>query len=115
MGFYCLLYSDKTKAEFLPGSDERFNLQRYKEEIGKPIQKLFYIYVVGRNIVQLMLMNLDIVRATKTAIMNSDIVRATKTAMIYWFYLFSNIKPLPLTFSGESVNISSYYFSINPI
>ena len=29
--FYCLLYSDKTKAEFLPGSDERFNLQRYKE------------------------------------------------------------------------------------
>ena len=37
--FYnCLLYSDKTKAEFLPRSDERFNLQRYKEEIGKPIQ-----------------------------------------------------------------------------
>ena len=29
--FYCLLYSDKTKAEFLPGSDERFNLHRCKE------------------------------------------------------------------------------------
>ena len=34
--FYCLLYSDKTKAEFLPVSNERFNLQRYEEEIGKP-------------------------------------------------------------------------------
>ena len=31
------------------------------------------------------------------------------------FYLFSNIKPFPLTFSGESVNVSSYYFSINSI
>ena len=38
--FYCLLYSDKTKAEFLPGSDERFNLEKYKEEIGKPYSKI---------------------------------------------------------------------------
>ena len=65
--FYCLHYSQKTKAEFLPGSDEPFKLQRYKEEIGKPyIQRLFYIYVVGRNIIQLLLMNLVIAWATKT-------------------------------------------------
>ena len=62
-----VFFTQTRRKQFLPGSDERFNLQRYKEEIGKPIQKLFYIYVVGRNIVQLMLMNLDIVRATKTA------------------------------------------------
>ena len=29
--FYCLLYADKTKAEFLPGSNEPFTLQRYKQ------------------------------------------------------------------------------------
>ena len=62
-----VFFTQTRRKQFLRGSDERFNLQRYKEEIGKPIQKLFYIYVVGRNIVQLMLMNLDIVRATKTA------------------------------------------------
>ena len=38
--FYCLLYSYKTKAEFLPGSDEPFKLQRYKEEIGKLYSKI---------------------------------------------------------------------------
>ena len=38
--FYCLLYADKTKAESLPGSDEPFTLQRYKEEIGKPYSKI---------------------------------------------------------------------------
>ena len=30
--FYCLLYSDKTKAEFLPGSDEWFNLKDTKKK-----------------------------------------------------------------------------------
>ena len=39
--FYCLLYSDKTKGEFLAGSDETLKLQRYKEEIGKPYSKIF--------------------------------------------------------------------------
>ena len=38
--FYCLLYPDKTKAELLPGSEEPFTLQRYKEEIGKPYSKI---------------------------------------------------------------------------
>ena len=38
--FYCLLYSDKTKGEFLLGSDEPFKLQRYKEEIGKPYSNI---------------------------------------------------------------------------
>ncbi len=38
--FYCLLYADKTSAESLPGSDEPFTLQRYKEEIGKPYSKI---------------------------------------------------------------------------
>lgn len=38
--FYCLLYADKTKAEFLPGSDEPFRLQRYKEDIDKPYSKI---------------------------------------------------------------------------
>ena len=35
-----IVFCTQTKAEFLPGSDERFNLEKYKEEIGKPYSKI---------------------------------------------------------------------------
>ena len=34
--FYYLLYSDKKKADTLPGCSEAFTLKRYKDEIDKP-------------------------------------------------------------------------------
>ena len=35
-----IVFFTQTRRSFLPGSDERFNLQRYKEEIGKPYSKI---------------------------------------------------------------------------
>ncbi len=33
---YLLLYPDKPRVEKLPGSQENFTLERFKEELGKP-------------------------------------------------------------------------------
>ena len=42
--FYQLLYADKNKVNTLPGSDEPFTLERYKEEIDKPYSRItFYL------------------------------------------------------------------------
>lgn len=40
--FYYLLYSDKKKADTLPGCDEAFTLKRYKEEIDKPYSRITF-------------------------------------------------------------------------
>ncbi len=37
---YFLLYSDKTRVEKLPGSQENFTLERFKEELGKPYDRI---------------------------------------------------------------------------
>ncbi len=37
---YFLLYPDKTRVEKLPGSQENFTLERFKEELGKPFDRI---------------------------------------------------------------------------
>ena len=37
---YYLLYPDKTKVDKLPGAEEDFTLSRYKEELGKPYNRI---------------------------------------------------------------------------
>lgn len=41
---YSLLYQDKSEVKTLPGRDEKFTLQRYKEEIDKSYNRVtFYL------------------------------------------------------------------------
>ena len=37
---FTLLYPDRSAVKFLPGSEEIFSLQRYKEELGKSYQRI---------------------------------------------------------------------------